>query len=74
MLKVITTDSLSYIMLNDFNTSVFAVFNPDLHNRNIRNYLPVLTTCLNTASLWSASFLRKIFSNAIPMRLLDNSN
>jgi len=51
MLKVITTDSLSYIMLNDFNTSVFAVFNPDLHNRNIRNYLPVLTTCLNTASL-----------------------
>ena len=66
MQNVIATDSLSYIMLNDSKASVFKV-SPQVYTpQNRRNYLPVLTTCLTTASVSSASFWTRLSQIQFP--------
>jgi len=49
MLKVIATDSLFYIMLNDTNKSVFKVFNSELRKTEQKK----LFSCLNHLSYHS---------------------
>jgi hypothetical protein len=74
MLKVITTDSLYYIILSDSNTSVLAIFKLRLTYLKEKE----LFICLNHLSYHSfalkCQFFHKIFSNTIPIRLQDNSN